>query len=108
MRAPIVAAMMGLLGVLPPAAQAQLVVPSGQSLRQRPPAAQLCVGCHGARGEADLATGVPRIAAQSRYSLTKQLDDYAAGRRRHPAMEAMARILSRDDRAAYAAYYSQL
>ncbi|HME94453.1 MAG TPA: c-type cytochrome [Methylomirabilota bacterium] len=108
MRAPIVAAMMGLLGVLPPAAQAQLVVPSGQSLRQRPPAAQLCVGCHGARGEADLATGVPRIAAQSRYYLTKQLDDYAAGRRRHPAMEAMARILSRDDRAAYAAYYSQL
>jgi cytochrome c553 len=108
MRAPIAVAMVGLVSVLLPAAQAQLVVPSGQSQRQRPPAAQLCVGCHGARGEGNPAAGGPRIAAQSRYYIAKQLDDYAAGRRQDPAMEAMAKLLSPEDRAAHAAYYSQL
>ena len=90
------------------AAHAQFVIPSGQVPRQQPPAAQHCVACHGAQGEGNLDTGVPRIAGQPQYYLARQLDSYADGSRRHLAMEAMAKLLAPEDRGALAAYYAQL
>ena len=102
------AGVVGLLAVLPPPAHAQFVVPSGQVQQQRLPAAQHCVACHGAHGEGNPAVQAPRLAGQPAYYLAKQLHDYAEGRRRHPAMEAMARLLAPEDRAAFAAYYARL
>jgi cytochrome c553 len=108
MRTPGLLAVTGLLAVLLPAAHAQFVVPSGQDSRQRPPAAQHCATCHGARGEGNPAFQAPRIAGQPEYYLAKQLGDFATGRRRHPTMEAFARLLAPEDRAAFAAYYARL
>jgi cytochrome c553 len=89
------------------AAHAQFVIPSGQVPRRQPPAAQHCIACHGAQGEGNPDTG-PRIAGQPQYYLARQLDSYADGSRRHPGMEAMAKLLSPEDRTAFATYYAQL
>jgi cytochrome c553 len=73
-----------------------------------PPAANQCAGCHGAQGEGNSAGGFPRIAGQSQNYLSKQLADYAGGRRRNPVMEPIAKALSAADRETVAAYYSKL
>jgi len=96
------------LAALPGAAQAQLVVPSGptQAQKYQPAIAQLCAACHGSQGEG--VAGAPRLAGQPRAYLEKQLRSYADGSRRNPAMEAMAKALSPQEMAGFAAYYAQI
>jgi cytochrome c553 len=93
------------LAALPFPAHAQVVVPSGQSRRWHP-VAQHCAACHGEQGEGQ--PGAPRIAGQPQYYLAKQLESYANGSRRNPVMEAMAKLLSPEDRQAFAAHYAQI
>jgi cytochrome c553 len=69
--------------------------------------AQACAAGHGARGEGNPGSGVPRIAGQSQYYIAKQLESYANGSRRSPVMEPIAKGLLPDIRAAVAAYYAQ-
>lgn len=70
-------------------------------------AANACFTCHGIDGRGD-ADGSPRLAAIDAGYLTRQLDDYARGRRKHPQMEAIARRLAAGDRQAVSAYYAAL
>ncbi|AEG91705.1 c-type cytochrome [Ramlibacter tataouinensis] len=98
----------GVLAALLQAAHAQLVVPSGKTTEQaqRPATAQHCAACHGESGEG--RDGAPRIAGQSAPYIEKQLRSYANGSRRNPVMEAMAKAMSAQDMASFAAYYSRL
>lgn len=73
-----------------------------------PPAAQACIGCHGARGEGNPEAGAPRIAGQAQRYLRKQLDSYADGTRRSVVMQPIARGLPPQLRTEVAAYYAGL
>lgn len=82
--------------------------PSSSPLPQRmSTAAQTCVPCHGVSGEGKPDAGYPRIAGQSAYYLSKQLDDYADGRRADPTMGSIARGMTRELRSSVAAHYAQ-
>lgn len=70
-------------------------------------AANACATCHGLKGEGD-GRLVPRLAGLDPGYLHRQLDDYHNGRRQHPAMRAIVRRLSGEDRAKVAAYYASL
>lgn len=67
-----------------------------------------CARCHGERGEGNPAAGHPRLTAQSRFYLLKQLEDFAAGTRPSEDMEPIARKLTSDQRSAAAAYYASV
>jgi cytochrome c553 len=67
-----------------------------------------CASCHGHGGEGLAAGGFPRLAGQPAAYLAKQLQDYAAGSRRHAVMESFARQLAAQDIADIAAYYAGL
>ncbi|ANN78952.1 c-type cytochrome [Bordetella flabilis] len=67
-----------------------------------------CVTCHGARGEGNAASGFPRLAAQSAWYMSEQLDSYADGRRKNPIMEPIAKGLSDSEHQAVSAYYAGL
>jgi cytochrome c553 len=66
-----------------------------------------CAGCHGANGEGVPQLG-PAIAGQPEPYLLRQLEAYADGRRRHEVMTPIAKGLSRQQRASFAALYSRL
>lgn len=66
-----------------------------------------CFTCHGLQGEGDGAAA-PRLAGLPRGYLSKQLQDYADGPRRHDAMHAIASRLPSADRDAVAAWYASL
>ena len=74
---------------------------------EAPPAVLACIGCHGSRGEGNAASGTPRIAGQSDYYLSKQLDSYADGSRRNRVMEPIARSLPAEVRREVARYYAR-
>ena len=82
-------------------------VPSGPLPQRMSPVVQTCVACHDARGEGKPAAGSPRIAAQSRQYIRKQLDNYADGTRHDPVMEPIAKGLPPALREEVAAYYAQ-
>jgi cytochrome c553 len=67
-----------------------------------------CVTCHGAVGEGNAASGFPRLAGQSAWYMSEQLDSYADGRRKNPIMEPIAKALSDSERRAVSAYYAGL
>jgi cytochrome c553 len=77
-------------------------------MAQLPGGAEICAGCHGARGEGDPVHGYPRIAGQPREYLQRQLEAYVDGRRQNPVMAPIAKQLKPDQRANLALYYSQL
>lgn len=64
-----------------------------------------CFTCHGLKGEGD-GRDTPRLAGLDAGYLHRQLDDYANGRREHPAMRAIARKLSDNDRSKVSAFYA--
>lgn len=64
-----------------------------------------CFTCHGLKGEGD-GRDAPRLAGLDAGYLHRQLDDYANGRREHPAMRAIARKLSDSDRSKVSAFYA--
>ncbi len=66
-----------------------------------------CFTCHGLKGEGD-GRDAPRLAGLDAGYLHRQLDDYANGRREHPAMRAIARKLSDSDRSKVSAFYAAL
>lgn len=70
-------------------------------------AGNACATCHGLSGEGD-GRLTPRLAGLDPGYLRRQLDDYASGRREHPAMRAIVRRLSGNDRALVAGYYAAL
>jgi cytochrome c553 len=67
-----------------------------------------CVTCHGAQGEGNAASGFPRLAGQSAWYMSEQLDSYADSRRKNPIMEPIAKALSDSERRAVSAYYADL
>ncbi|WP_162130143.1 c-type cytochrome [Novosphingobium sp. AP12] len=70
-------------------------------------ASHACATCHGLKGEGD-GRLTPRLAGLDDGYLHRQMDDYANGRRQNPAMRAVVRRLSGEDRAKVAAYYAAL
>lgn len=83
------------------AANAQAALPASGGVQQ-------CIACHGAQGEGNPQGGIPRIAGQPAAYLRKQLESYADGSRRNAVMQPIAKGLSREARAAGAAYYAAL
>ena len=70
--------------------------------------APACVTCHGASGVGGVANGFPRLSGLNADYLQAQLDAFANGQRRNAMMTPIAQILSPDERAALARYYSGL
>jgi len=67
-----------------------------------------CARCHGVLGTGKPEEGAPRLAAQPRLYLEKQLRDFVAGTRQSDRMTPVARALSEEQREAVAAYYGSL
>jgi cytochrome c553 len=70
--------------------------------------APACASCHGAQGEGNANSGFPRIAGQPAQYLTRQLDAFASGQRRNPAMAKIAQAMTQQQRQAVSAYYAAL
>lgn len=68
-------------------------------------AVSACFTCHGLDGAGNGA-GAPRLAGLDIGYLSRQLDDYAIGRRQHPEMQFIARRLGARERQAVAAFYA--
>ncbi len=66
-----------------------------------------CDHCHGGEGFSADAT-VPNLAAMDRLAFWKQLEDFRSGKRVSPIMHTIAGVLSAQDSAYLAAYYSML
>ena len=69
--------------------------------------AQQCAVCHGIDGVAK-RPDVPNIGGESGIYLTKQLEAFRSGERRHEQMSIIAAGLSDQDIADLAAWYSSL
>lgn len=70
---------------------------------------QMCEGCHGIAGYRTaypVVYSVPKLGGQAPGYIVKALQDYRAGARKHPSMDAVAGSLSDQDMADLAAYYS--
>lgn len=81
-------------------------VPSGkQSMNIIPPAAQLCVSCHGAEGEGIEPLG-PRLAGLSKEYISTQLQHFQAGVRQNATMMPMAMTLQGDGIEQVSSYFS--
>ena len=65
-----------------------------------------CTMCHGAQGMS--TSDAPNLAGQYQEVVIKQLEDYRAGHRNSPIMEAMAKGLKDRDIRDLAAYYAYL
>ncbi|MGL4666570.1 MAG: c-type cytochrome [Saezia sp.] len=70
-----------------------------------PPAAQLCVSCHGIGGEGIEPLG-PRLAGLSKEYLSTQLQHFQAGVRQNATMMPMAMMLQGDGIEQVASYFS--
>lgn len=81
-------------------------VPSGkQSMDIIPPAAQLCVSCHGAEGEGIDPLG-PRLAGLSKEYISTQLQHFQTGVRQNATMMPMAMTLQGDGIEQVSSYFS--
>ena len=69
--------------------------------------ARQCQTCHGMDGVGRMPD-VPNIAGESELYLTKQLQDFRSGERRHEQMSIIAGALGDDDIADLAAYYASI
>lgn len=69
-----------------------------------------CQGCHGIAGYRNAYPNfhVPKIGGQSQQYLVNALQDYKAGDRSHPTMQAQAQSFSDADIADIAAFLSSL
>jgi len=68
----------------------------------------MCIGCHGVTGYRTAYPDVyqvPKIGGQSPAYIVKALEAYKSGERNHPSMRGIARGLSAQDMADFAAYY---
>jgi cytochrome c553 len=69
--------------------------------------AQQCAVCHGIDGVATVPDA-PNIAGESPIYLTKQLEAFRSGERRHEQMSIIAEHLSDEDIADLAAWYASI
>ena len=83
------------------------LVSSGKPQGTVPPAAQLCVSCHGQDGVA-IAPIYPSLAGQHEDYLVRALNEYKHGGRQNPVMKGFAANLKDEDIAQIAAYFSRL
>ena len=69
-----------------------------------------CQGCHGVTGYKNAYPNyhVPKIAGQNQAYLVNALNEYQAGGRKHPTMQAQAEGFSAQDIADIAAFLSSL
>jgi len=67
--------------------------------------AAACAACHGTDGNS-MAPNFPKIAGQAESYIVKQLQDFKAGNRTDPTMNAMAMPLSETDMADIGAFYA--
>ena len=67
----------------------------------------LCENCHGKNGKASVPL-YPHLAGQNAQYLEKTLRDYRDGKRKDPAMEGFAKILTDADIENLSAYYASL
>jgi cytochrome c553 len=68
----------------------------------------MCAGCHGVSGYRTAYPDVyqvPKIGGQTPAYIVKALEAYKSGERSHPSMQGIARGLSAQDMADFAAYY---
>jgi cytochrome c553 len=70
-------------------------------------AAEMCAGCHGARG-VSVAPNYPNLAGQKQAYLVKAIGDYRTGVRNDPVMSAMVAALAEEDVEHVAAYFSSM
>jgi cytochrome c553 len=80
---------------------------SGKPAGTVPPAASLCVACHGADGVGILPT-YPTLAGQHDDYLVRALDEYKKGGRKNPIMKGFASNLKDEDIDVIAQYFSHL
>jgi cytochrome c553 len=66
-----------------------------------------CEHCHGEEGFSAEAP-VPNLAAMDRLAFWKQVEDFRSGKRVSPIMQTIAGVLTEQDSADLAAYYSML
>lgn len=69
--------------------------------------ARQCAHCHGAEGFSS-ESAIPNLAGMDRLSNWKELQDFHSGKRSSPVMEPIAALLSAQDSADVAAYFSML
>ena len=70
-------------------------------------ASKVCSGCHGKDGTAELEDNFPYLAGQPAEATYKQMMDYKDSTRGHGIMQNFATILSREEIANIAVYYSK-
>ncbi|HEU4618873.1 MAG TPA: cytochrome c [Gammaproteobacteria bacterium] len=72
--------------------------------------ATTCSGCHGVPGYQNVypTYNVPKLGGQNGAYITVALQDYRRGSRSHPTMRAQASVLSDQDIADIAAYFSSV
>ncbi|KIG11190.1 cytochrome c class I [Burkholderia sp. MR1] len=67
-----------------------------------------CISCHGVHGEGNAAAGFPRLAGISSAYLSAQMAAFATGARQSSIMQPFAKLLSLDERASVATYFSKM
>jgi len=100
-----------LLCLLVAAAACQLSIALADEAAGRLKADQVCANCHGLDGQAaggGNSAMSPRLTAQSRDYLVARLMDYRSGRREHPQMTLVSRMISEQDIENVAAWYAGL
>ena len=70
-----------------------------------PPAAQVCVACHGNNGVA-ISPIYPTLAGQHADYIEQALHDYKSGKRKNPIMSAQAALVKDEDIPAIAAFFA--
>ncbi|HTX24155.1 MAG TPA: c-type cytochrome [Steroidobacteraceae bacterium] len=80
---------------------------AGASARTPPPAAAVCVACHGADG-VGVAAQYPDIAGQHPDYIVQALREYQTGARKNPVMAGMAAQVKPGDLKEIAEYYGSL
>src|SRR5262249_53555811 len=83
------------------------LTPSGKAPGPVPPAATLCVSCHGQDGVA-IAPTYPSLAGQHEDYLVRALDEYRRGGRNNPVMKGFAATLKDEEITVIAQYFAGL
>lgn len=83
------------------------LTPTGKPASAVPPAAALCVSCHGADG-VGIAPTYPTLAGQHEDYLERALEEYRDGERKNPIMSGFAKTLKESDIRVIAHYFSSL
>jgi cytochrome c553 len=89
------------------AVAAFLMAASAGAQSARPPAAQMCITCHGANG-ISMTPDAPHLAGQPAIYLEAQLKAYRSGKRKHEVMEVLARPLSDEDISQMSAWFAAI